>query len=142
MKFMANDGKIFDTMEECKEYETKIGAIPLAYYWYNNITMLDKTGRPLRLNIDPTHPDYLKRLVSFLDSDEIYYLIIPKKCDNDVQWEKLCDFINNEYSINIAISSGVWRWNEYEWCNFENEYKEFMNLWKPIERYLLNMDAH
>lgn len=141
MKFIADDGKIFDTMEECEEYETKISAIPLAYYWYNNITMVDKTGRPLRLNIDPTHPDYIKRLVSFLERDEIYYLIIPKKCDNDVQWKKLCVFFEDECVV-VPTSSGIWYWSNDEWHNFTDDYKDFMYKWKPIERYLPNMDVH
>lgn len=143
MKFIADDGKIFDTMEECEEYETKTGAISLAHYWHDNITMLNEAGRIVEPNIDPTHdPDYLKHLASFLERDEVCYLIIPKQCDNDVQWEKLCDFIDNEYSVNITISSGIWHWEEYEWRNFENDYRDFMNKWKPIERYLPNMNAH
>lgn len=138
MKFIADDGKIFDTMEECEDYETKNSTISLALYWNDNITMLNKNGEVVEPKVMPMEHNYLNHLASFLDSDTVWYLIIPEKCDNDVQWKKFCDFIDNEYSINIPISSGIWRWDEdtYEWHNFVNEYKKFTDQWTPIGRYL------
>ena len=141
MKFIADDGTIFNTIEECEDYEAKISAIPLALYWHSYITMLNEDGEIVEPDADPTQPDYLKHLANLLDDDEVWYLIIPKKCDNDVQWKKLCDFIDDEYSVNIATSSGVWHWNGRQWCNFEDEYKKFINQWKPIKGFLPSMDA-
>ena len=141
MKFVADDGTIFDTIEECENYERKINKLPFGRYWYENILMFDDNGTLVELDGDPNEANYLDRLSDFLAHDNVWYIIIPKECDNDIEWENICNFFEEEYSVVIPSSSGVWRWDEYEWYNFENEYKKFMNLWKPVEQYLPNMDA-
>ena len=44
MKFVADDGTIFDTIEECENYERKINKLPFGRYWYENILMFDDNG--------------------------------------------------------------------------------------------------
>lgn len=142
MKFVANDGKIFDTMEECQKYESKnVTKMDLASYWYNNITMLDDEGKIIEPDEDSNNYYYLDHLSNFLSTDNVWFIIVPERCDHDAEWEEICNLFEEEYCVAIPTSSGIWHWYDDEWHTFEDDYKELMRQWKPIKQYLPNLNA-
>lgn len=98
MKFMAFDGKVFDTAAECEKYEKGYEAVD------KDIFFLKITENGITKTIDPLHADYVVIKGEF-DSDSIEALFDNFNCycdgldkgsgtyywDNDGEkWEKVC----------------------------------------------------
>lgn len=68
MKFIADDGKIFDTIAECEEYEhMENEGKKIAELWQKYITTYNKNGGVTESTwaIDKTPPYSLKKLLNF-----------------------------------------------------------------------------
>ena len=134
MKFVANDGKIFDTMEDCEEYEKMNNeGTGIAQLWYNNITTYDETGHKIESSYD-----FKKDIKSYLDDtaniivDDTIFLNI--NCTN-YEWEKIKKFFYNEYGVILpSYTRGHSRYDYTtdEWINFLDDYEEFKKKWAPM----------
>lgn len=134
MKFIADDGKIFDTMEECEEYEKMNNCgKEIAQLWYNYITTYDETGHMIESSYD-----FKKDIKSYLDDteaivadDTIFLSIDCTKCE----WEKIKKYFNEEYGLVLpSYARGLFRY-DYEvekWISFNNDYEEFKKKWSPM----------
>lgn len=139
MKFVADDGKIFDTMEECEEYEQihSVGK-EIAQLWYNNITTYDNEGRVTEPDTDVNDTsNYLKEVYDIM-SDCYKSTFIQIGCSHS-EWMKIRKYFEEEYGINLPIEylpieCGTWRYDNdnYEWINFEKELKTFKENWAPL----------
>ena len=134
MKFIADDGKIFDTMEECEEYEKMNNeGKEIAQLWYNSIITYDETGHMIESSYD-----YKYDIKSYLDdtaaivSDNTIFLVINSTRD---EWEKIKNYFDKEYGLILpSYVRGFFRY-DYEtehWINFSKDYDEFKKKWAPM----------
>ena len=134
MKFIADDGKIFDTMEECEEYEKMNSeGKEISQLWYNHITIYDAAGHMIESSYD-----FKKDIKSYLDNtadiftDDAVFLDI--NCTN-CEWEKIKKYFHNEYGLNLpSYARGFFRYDfgTEHWISFHNDYEEFKKKWAPM----------
>lgn len=133
MKFVADDGKIFDTMEECEKYEADIGLYgEVARIFYDEIIMYDHIGQ----HIEPQQELTSSNVKAYLDETETllnnrcYYLIIP----NYIDWPQIKDFLHNEYGIHLPPTAGEWHWDSSSsrWESYEDMRDYFNDVWGTI----------
>ena len=131
MKFVADDGKIFDNYDECKDYErTHSKIIEYANLFHDGITMYDEDGNIFQPSADILNTEeYWNELIENLDDSNVSYFDI--ELDND-DCKEIADFIYEEYGIPIPSSRGLWRydWSIDEWVTFSTELKNFLNVWR------------
>lgn len=135
MKFVADDGKVFDTMEECEKYEANNSLYnEVASIFYNEIIMYDHIGQQIEPQQELTSSnvkDYLNELQTILNF-ECYYLIIP----NYIDWPQIKDFLHNEYDINLPPTAGEWHWDDCgsnsHWESYEDMRDYFNDVWGTI----------
>ena len=135
MKFIADDGKIFDTMAECEEYEhMENEGKKIAELWQKYITTYNKNGGVTESTyaIDKDPSLCLEETSELLFTDEVSYIRID--CSDDYDWNTICEFFRDEYGTILPKKKGFWRydWEWGEWVNFEEEYKKFKNNWAPM----------
>ena len=134
MKFVADDGKIFNTMEDCEEYEKmcNVGK-KIAQLWYNNVTTYDNEGRQTEPDSEVNNTyNYLKEVCNIMDEcDESAFINI--QCNHN-EWMEILHFFNTEYGISLPTEKGLWRYDndENEWVNFEKELETFKKSWAPL----------
>lgn len=134
MKFVADDGKIFDTMEECEEYEKLNNeGNKIAQLWYNYITTYDETGHMIESSYNYTKEikDYLDDTATIVVDDTIFLDI---HCTSD-EWEKIKKYFDKEYGV--VLPSYVRGFHRYdyemeEWTSFHNDYEAFKKKWEPL----------
>lgn len=134
MKFIADDGKIFDTMGECEEYEKMNNeGKEIAQLWYNYITTYDATGHMIESSYE-----YTKEIKSYLDdtayivTDDTIFLDID--CTSD-EWGKIRKYFAEEYGLILpSYARGFFRYDfETEhWISFHKDYEEFKEKWAPM----------
>ena len=134
MKFIADDGKIFNTMEECEEYEHIANeGKKIAKLWQKYVTTYNKNGEVTKAvhTIDEDVSLFLEETSELLYTDESSYIKI--NCDN-YDWNIICKFFHDEYGTNLPKESGLWRydWEWGEWVTFEKEYKNLRDKWAPV----------
>lgn len=134
MKFIADDGKIFDTMEECEEHEKMCGiGKEIAQLWYNNVITYSDGGRQTEPDseVNDTY-NYLKEVYDIMsDCDESAFIDIHYSYN---EWMKIREYFDEEYGIDIPAENGLWRYDNdnYEWVNFKEELKTFKEKWAPL----------
>lgn len=133
MKFIADDGEIFDTMEECEEYE-KIqneGSV-IAQLWMNNITLYDDEGNVSNPVFDNDIAAYLNSIVDALNGDDSSFIAISADC---AEWNKIRDYFHNDFGNLLPAHPGLWRydWDDHEWKNYNKELQTFLGHWKALE---------
>lgn len=134
MKFIADDGKIFDTMDECEEHE-KMGneGKRIAELWQKYVTTYNKNGNAIEssYSIDKETSLFLEETSELLYTEDSSYIRI--NCDN-YNWNIICKFFHDEYGTILPKKNGTWRydWDWGEWVSFEEEYKDLKNKWAPI----------
>lgn len=134
MKFIADDGKIFDTMEECEEYEKMNSeGKEIAELWYNYISTYDATGHMIESSYD-----YKKDIKSYLEdtaTNIIYDTEFLSINCTSCEWEKIKKYLYQEYGLNLpSYTRCLFRYN-YEteqWINFHEDYEEFKKRWAPL----------
>lgn len=133
MKFIADDGKIFDTMEECEEYEKiQSEGKEIAALWYGFITMYDEDGDVIKSQFswDKEIKDYLDDTAAKI-VDESWFIKI--ECD-DCSWDKIYHYFINECGVYLPKDRGIWRYDNMmdEWVEFNKDYEEFKKKWTPV----------
>lgn len=138
MKFIADDGKVFDTMEECEKYEANNSLYgEIARIFYDEIIMYDNIGQQIEtpLELTPSNvKDYLDETETLLNN-RCYYLIIP----NYVDWPQIREFLHHEYGLNLPPTAGEWHWDNFGGCweSYEEMYNYFNEVWGTIGKPLI-----
>lgn len=131
MKFIADDGRVFNNYDDCAEYERTHGKIiEYANLFYDGITLYDEDGNISQPKVDISNAEkYWKELIDILDGAKASYFSI--EIEND-EWKEITDFILEEYGIPLPPSRGLWRydWPSNEWVTFSTELKKFLNVWR------------
>lgn len=135
MKFIADDGQIFDTMEECEEYEHMANeGKKIAELWQKYVTTYNKNGEVTEstYDIDKNISSFLEETSELLYTDESSFIRIDDSDDYD--WNTICKFFRDEYGTILPNKKGLWRydWEWGEWVTFEEEYRNFKNKWAPM----------
>lgn len=142
MKFVADDGKIFDTMEECEKYEATNSLYnEVASIFYDEIIMYDHIGKQIEPEQELTASTtraYLNEIHKILNS-ECYYIIIP----NYVDWPQIQEFLHHEYGINMPPTAGEWHWDSSNgrWESYEDMREYFNEVWSTISKPLIGEGA-
>lgn len=134
MKFVADDGKIFETMDECEEYERMHNeGAKIARLWYNYVTVYDDYGR-----VTKPHSNFIYNLSAFWeelneiisDDNKSRFIRIDAECEEE--WVGIRDYFYNEYGYILPDYIGLWRYKDIEWVNFEEELQQFKENWAPV----------
>lgn len=133
MKFVADDGKVFDTMEECEEYE-KMGeeGRKIARLWYNYVTTYDSIGQITEPSSDLNDTaNFLNDICGIINCQDSSFICIASDC---VEWKEICDFFRFEYGAILPESTGTWRydWKELKWVSLRAEVETLKNNWAPM----------
>lgn len=134
MKFIADDGTIFNTIEECEEYEhMENEGKKIAELWQKYVIIYNKNGEVTKTvnTIKEGISLFLEEISELLFTDESSYIKIT--CDN-YNWNIICKFFRDEYGTILPKTSGIWRydWEWGQWKSFEEEYKDLKNKWAPV----------
>lgn len=141
MKFVADDGKVFDTMEECEKYEANNGQYgEIARIFYDEIIMYDKQGLQIEPQNEPTTSlEYLSEIEDILGTD-CYYIIIP----NYINWSEIRTFLHQEYGlVDLPPTTGEWHWNDSKsyWESYKEMCDHFNDVWGRIGKPRIKEDA-
>ena len=135
MKFIADDGQIFDTMEECEEYEKMNSeGKEIAILLNNYITMYDEKGSMIESSYDVKENIklYLDDTANIFASDNTAFLNVD--CTNS-EWGKIKKYFSSEYGLILpSYARGFFRYNYEEgyWISFHKDYEEFRKKWAPM----------
>ena len=128
MKFVADDGTVFDTMEECQEYEQNNDTSHIKELVQRYITLYDSFGREFTLIDTPT---YLRDFEDVTREDACYI-----KIDSliDDEYSVVRDYFFEKYGTCLPTYSGVWRYDDSdcEWHRLSDEIDEFVYHWKDF----------
>lgn len=128
MKFIADDGTVFDTMEECQEYEENSDANYVKELIQKYITLYDSFGRELTIIDTPTYLD------DFNDTfcRDACYIKVNSLIDDE--YSVVRDYFFNEYGACLPSYSGIWCYDDSdnEWCRLSDEIDELMYRWKGL----------
>lgn len=135
MKFVADDGRIFNNYEACKDYERTHGKIyKYAHIFYDSITLYDKNGNISEPSIDIIDTEnYWNELMKLLETDHASYINICEDVSEE-EWDEISNFIDEEYRTSVPTNIGIWRydWNDEEWVKFSDDIKNFCAKWNKI----------
>ena len=146
MKFVAEDGKVFDTIEECEDYEKKIGVGEIgqaAAILNQYVVMVNYLGNVVKpeTNYKEDCEKFLTEFEKILISESskgAKYVIIYRPSDGSD--EKIINALNwfSDYSgTDLPLKPGVWRWtNDDEWVEYADDYLDFRRNWEKVESYL------
>ena len=133
MKFIADDGKIFDTMEECEEYEKmQDKGKEIAVLWHDFITTYDEDGEVVKskFNWNKQTKDYLDN-TSEIICNEAWFIKIDCSASD---WEKITKYFNNEYGNYLPeYEKDTFRYSsDDEWISFHKDYTAFKEKWASV----------
>ena len=133
MKFIADDGKIFDTMEECEEYEKIQGkGKEVAALWNKFITMYDADGKEVASTFkwDTRTKAYLYETSDILCNEAFFIKIDCSASD----WEKITNYFADEYGTYLPnYEKDIFRYTiNDEWISFREEYAAFKEKWSSV----------
>ena len=128
MKFVADDGTIFDTMEKCQEYEQSNNASYVKELIQKYITIYDSFGRELDVTDTPTYLNDFNHV--FLR--DASYIKISLLIDDE--YSVVRDYFEEEYGTDFPCYTGIWRYDDSdnEWRRLSDEIDEFMYHWKNL----------
>lgn len=133
MKFIADDGKVFDTMEECEEYEKMNDeGKGVAALWHDFITMYDDDGEVIKskFNWGKQTKDYLDHISETI-CNEAWFIKIDCSASD---WEKITDYFSNEYGTYLPhYEKDIFRYtSNEEWVSFHKDYTTFKEKWTSV----------
>lgn len=133
MKFIADDGKIFDTMEECEEYEkVQSSGKEIATLWHDFVTMYDDDGEVIKskFNWIKETKEYLYHTSDIL-CNEAYFIKIDCSASD---WKKIKEYFMDEYGAYLPnYEKDVFRYTDNEeWISFHEDYAAFKKKWTSV----------
>ena len=138
MKFVADDGKVFETIEDCEEYEYKVSLTSYAKYWHDNILMLDIFGKVVKFDVNTEDINFFDRLVSTISYTDVVFLIVPKECTDNKMWLEIVNIFKYKYESILPETGGVyrWQWPEDRWVSYEEDCRLLQERWKDVKNYI------
>ena len=130
MKFVANDGKIFDTMEDCEAYELEHGDVRVIEDTIRKtVAFYDVNGK--HIEFTSAHGaafwDEFEHIIG--DTNNRYVALYG----NEIECEKIFDYVDNELSECFPSEKGLYIWtNDDHWASFNEEKEDFIKRWKSF----------
>lgn len=136
MKFIANDGTVFDHARACEIYDNYgmtihdvVNILRTFVHIYDRMQRainfalyLDQSG------LDLSDMDWLINFISRINCDDCYYFRID--CDEKT-WKTIRSIILEESDVETPKHPGLYWWND-EWISYEDDKHNFENRWKGI----------
>lgn len=119
VQYIADDGKIFNTLEECHEYEVSITK-PL-FTALLSICGYTTEGKRVYTPGEDVNNEWNR-----LWDESAFLHLIRDLTDEEV--EKVGDC----FGYSLPHKRGVYRWNEYCWISYKSDYADFQKLWAPV----------
>jgi hypothetical protein len=119
MKFLAEDGTVFLTAEECEEYEFyKEEGIPARQFVEKYLTCYDENHKEIKLPRDFDIAEWWKEMYNIMDDCE--YINISSVCPSE-DYLNFRDFVRKDYGYYLPLNRGSYKynWKEMKW----EEYK-------------------
>lgn len=120
MKYMAEDGKVFETQTECEQYEKDL--IP-------NAAMEDVKKNVILYNGDG-------KKIPYNDFENLNFDTLTKcVADNCFYIKVLHDLTEGKECVNFPTGAGTYRWNneDYdEWIDIDDDIEIFMENWQSL----------
>lgn len=128
MKFVADDGMIFYTLEECQEYEKNSTSSYVKELIQKYITIYNSFGRELTVIDMPT---YLNDF-NYTFIHDACYVKISNLIDDE--YSVVRDYFEATYGTDFPCYPGIWRYDDSanEWRRLSDEIDEFMYHWKNL----------
>lgn len=137
MKFVADDGTIFNSYDECEDYEKNCGiARTIADQWARYVTTFDKRGMVTQPETEIENAvHYLDEVSYICGSDDATYIIIAPQITN---WSTITEYLREEYGTLLPSTPGIWRYDysAHEWKLYAIEKSIFETNWAPLQHSL------
>jgi len=131
MKFIANDGTIFDNQKECEMYENHNMAIhDIVNVLRTSVRLYDREQKVINLKKLTTASDrnWFLIFIDCVERDDCCYFRID--CD-EATWKPIYDILEEEGRTEIPKHPGLYWWDD-EWISYEDDKRNFDNRWKGI----------
>jgi hypothetical protein len=131
MKFIANDGTIFDNQKDCEMYENHsmtihdvVNVLRTFVHLYDRAKESFDIPESANLSDENWFLDFIGRI----ERDDCYYFRID--CD-EATWKTVYDILEEEGSAEIPKHPGLYWWDD-EWISYKDDKQRFENRWKGI----------
>lgn len=131
MKFIADDGTIFDNQKDCEMYENHgatihdvVNMLRTFVHIYNRAQKIIDTTKFNALS----DMDWFLIFISRILRDDCYYFRID--CD-EATWKTIYNVIHAESDVEIPKHPGLYWWDD-KWISYEDDKRNFANRWKGI----------
>lgn len=131
MKFIANDGTVFDNQRDCEMYEdhgTTIHDVVNVLRTFVHLYDRAKESFDIPESADLSDENWFLDFIGRIECDDCYYFRIV--CD-EATWEPVYDILEEEGSAEIPRHPGLYWWDD-EWISYEDDKRNFDNRWKGI----------
>ena len=131
MKFIANDGTVFDNQRDCEMYEnhgTTIHDVVNVLRTFVHIYNRAQKSIDITKFSALSDMDWFLIFVSRILRDDCYYIRID--CD-EATWKTIYNVIHEQSDVEIPKHPGLYWWN-YKWISYEDDKRNFVNRWKGI----------
>lgn len=144
MKFVAEDGKVFDTMEECEEYEKKLGVGEIgqvAATLHDYVVMINCLGKVVKPETDYKEncekflTEFEHIMLSTMSNGAKYVIIHPSRLGADMKTADALEWFSDYAGVNVPCKPGVWRWDD-EWIEYTDDYLNFRRNWEKVASYI------
>lgn len=144
MKFVAEDGKVFDTIEECEEYEKKLGVCEMgqvAAILNDYVVMINCLGKVVKPetnykeNCEKFLTEFEQIMLSTMSNGAKYVVICSSYVGSNNKILNALKWFSSYAGIYIPCKPGVWRWDD-EWIEYNDDYLNFRRNWEKVESYL------
>ena len=121
--YVADDGKEFETEEECMVYEKRDAINEVL----NAVTLCDIDGDMVKITTN------LKDFVDTYNQTFIKYLIVDSSV-NEEDLARFSNFLYHLYGVEFPTCAGKYRWDDDQenWIEFEEELKLFKAMWDGL----------
>ena len=131
MKFIANDGTVFDNQKDCEMYENHnmtFHDVVNIFRTFVHIYDRAKESVDITESAGLSDKDWFIDFISLIDSDDCYYFRID--CD-ETAWEAVYDILEEESGVEIPKHPGLYWWDD-EWISYKDDKRNFESRWKGI----------
>ena len=121
--YVADDGKEFETEEECIAYENRDSIHKIL----DAVTLYNIDGE--RINRATVFENFIELFNSYLTK----YLIIDSSA-NEEDLIRFSSFLYNVHGVEFPTCAGKYRWDsdKENWVEFEEDIRNFKAMWDSI----------
>lgn len=144
MKFVAEDGKVFDTMVECEAYEKKLGIGEMgqvAAILDKYVVMINCFGKVVKPETDYKEDcekflaEFEQIMLSTMSNGAKYVIIHPSPLGAGMKTAAALEWFSDYAGVCVPDKPGVWRWDD-EWIEYTDDYLEFRRNWEKVASYI------